>query len=230
MTLSLPIQFIRVAFFLIHTFSAAAELSAGFCDRAIYGQPNYSDCVALLYGTSGQRSAGIIHIDIYEHGFLLPYFGGSGQFTIDQWRHRVNLPEIWHNGTPKCPTQSFVGKLYPAEVSYVDKCKIALLVKTGPTGEFTTDSGSWAQIASRGKALVDYCLMTKRATQRDKWGGGVGLAGSHSRLNIVVYGWGSSFDLAITSGIGPSGPVGIDWNKSMTNLSASGRVGNLSQA
>lgn len=78
-----------------------------------------------------------------------------------------------------------MGKLYLADILYVDGCKIALLVEPGPMGGFTTDSGSWAEIADRGKALLDYCLLGRRAPAI--WGGGVGHAGTHGRLNIVIY-------------------------------------------
>lgn len=86
-------------------FSAAAGLPGDYCDHAIYGQPNYSDCIALLYGTPTRRGAGIFNIDNEEHGFLLPYFGASAQFTINQWRHKVELPEEWHNSTPESQTK-----------------------------------------------------------------------------------------------------------------------------
>lgn len=95
------ICFFRVAVFLIHMFPAAAESPGDFCERDIYGQPSYSACVALLYGGSGRRSGGIFRIDDDDHGFLLPFFGARGRFTINQWRHRVHLPEVWHNGTPR---------------------------------------------------------------------------------------------------------------------------------
>ncbi len=124
----------------------------------------------------------------------------------------------------------FVRKLYLADTLYVEQCKIALLVRLDPSGGFTTDSGSWSEIARRGKALVEYCLVTRRATGQYAWGGGVGYAGTHNRLNIVVYAWGSAFDLAITSGIRPGGLVGVDGNGMVVNSSAGGRIGNLSDA
>lgn len=222
------IHFVQAALLLIHIYSAVAELSEDFCDRATYGQPNYSTCIALLYGNPTHGGTGIYNIDSDEHGFLLPYFGHGADFTISQWRHRVRLPEVWHNGTPRCPSQLFVGKLYLADILYVDGCKIALLVKPGPMGGFTTDSGSWAEIADRGKALLDYCLLGRRAPAI--WGGGVGHAGTHGRLNIVIYQRGSVFDRAIAGGIGPGGLVGVDWNETTANLSASGRIGILSHA
>ncbi|KAF6236475.1 hypothetical protein HO173_005256 [Letharia columbiana] len=178
------IHFVQAALLLIHIYSAAAELSEDFCDRATYGQPNHSTCIALLYGNPTHRGAGIYNIDSDEHGFFLPYFGRSADFTINQWRHRITLPAVWHN----------------------DGCKIALLVEPGPMGGFTTDSGSWAEIADRGKALLDYCLLGRRAPAI--WGGGVGHAGTH----------------------GPGGLVGVDWNETTANLSASGRIGILSHA
>lgn len=92
-------------------------------------------------------------------------------------------------------------------------------------GGFTTDSGSWADIANRGKALVDYCLLTR---QRYRRGGGVGHAGAHGMLNIVIYSWGSAFDRAIIRGIGSVGLVGVDKNGTTVNSSASGGIGNLS--
>lgn len=33
----------------------------------------------------------------------------------------------------------------------VEWCKVALFVNVNPNGEFTTDSGSWSDIAHRGK-------------------------------------------------------------------------------
>ena len=97
------IYFFRVTVFLIRMFPAAAESPGDFCERDIYGQPSYSGCVDLLYGDPGRRSGGIFRIDNDEHGFLLPFFGPSGHFTVNQWRHRVHLPEVWDNGTPRSP-------------------------------------------------------------------------------------------------------------------------------
>lgn len=203
------IHFLRTGLFLIPIFSAAAELPGASCDRAIYGQPIYSQCIALLYGSPTHHVAGISNIDNDEHGFLLPYFGASGQFTINQWRHRVDLPEVWYN----------------------NECKIALLVKSVPLGGFTTDSGSWENIASRGKELVDYCLSASRRSVQSTRSGGVGNAGTHGKLNIVVYSWRSAFDRAITSGIKPDGLVGgVDWNETMARSSASGQSRNLTAA
>ncbi|CAD6573869.1 MAG: hypothetical protein ASARMPREDX12_006300 [Alectoria sarmentosa] len=169
-------------------FPAAAGSPGDFCERDIYGQPSYAACVTLLYGGSGRRSGGIFRIDDDDHGFLLPFFGVRGRFTINQWRHRVHLPEVWHNG----------------------ECKIALLVQSDPMGGFTTDSGSWADIANRGKELLDYC--------------------AHGMLNIVIYSWGSAFDRAIIAGIGSVGLVGVDKNGTTVNSSANGGIGNLSHA
>ena len=95
--------FFLLFFLLMHTFptaaAAAAEINEDYCDRAIYGQPDYTSCMSVLYGRGARRGASIYNIDNDEHGFLLPYFGGDGQFTVDQWRHRVYLPMVWHNGT-----------------------------------------------------------------------------------------------------------------------------------
>lgn len=90
------LQLLKVAFYLTYLVSAAA---ADYCDRSIYGQPLYYACVTLLYGDPRRHTTGIYKIDGDDHGFLLPYFAGSGAFTIEQWRHRVTLPELWSNGT-----------------------------------------------------------------------------------------------------------------------------------
>lgn len=200
-----PVQFVRLVFFLIHILSAAAEQPEDFCDRATYGVPKYSSCIALLYGSPVQHGAGIFNIDNDEHGFLLPYFGGSAQFTINQWRHRITLPRLWHN----------------------EFCRIALLVRSNPAGGFTTDSGSWSEIARRGKALLDTCLSVRQIT---KLGGGVGHAGSLGRLDIVIYQEGSAFDRAISSGMRRDDAVVVETNGTMVSSSGSGRIGNLSHA
>lgn len=76
---------------------SAAEFGTT-CDRTTYGLPNYQACRALLLGGAGVTSRdGIFHIDSFEHGFLLPYFGHRSQFTDWQWRHRVTLPQVWRN-------------------------------------------------------------------------------------------------------------------------------------
>ncbi|CAF9939404.1 hypothetical protein IMSHALPRED_001329 [Imshaugia aleurites] len=203
MILLSPVQCLQIAFYLIHTLSVAGEASKDHCDHAIYGIPKYSACVNLLYGH--RHKTGIFNIDDDQHGFFLPYFGDKAQFTVDQWRHRVTLPEVWQNHA----------------------CKIALLVKESPTGGFTTDSGSWADIANRGRALIDDCLLTRRVANR---GGGVGSAGTHGRLSIVVYEWGSGFDHAINRGVKPGGPVAVGWNETMLDSRAGGRSGNMSYA
>lgn len=225
MILLSPVQCLQIAFYLIHTLSVAGEASKDHCDHAIYGIPKYSACVNLLYGH--RHKTGIFNIDDDQHGFFLPYFGDKAQFTVDQWRHRVTLPEVWQNRTSKYPHRFFSGRLYPADRSYVDACKIALLVKESPTGGFTTDSGSWADIANRGRALIDDCLLTRRVANR---GGGVGSAGTHGRLSIVVYEWGSGFDHAINRGVKPGGPVAVGWNETMLDSRAGGRSGNMSYA
>ena len=232
MTLLSSIHFLRVAFFLINILSTAAGFPEEYCDRAVYGRPYYSSCIDILYGNPERRGKGIFNIDNDEHGFFLPYFGGSGQFTINQWRHRVTLPEVWEKSTSKRPARLFVRvrRLYLADISYVDGCNIALLVKTGPNGGFTTDSGSWAEIARRGKALLEYCFHVKRETELYKRGGGVGYAGSHGMLDLVIYAPGSPFDLAMTSGIRLGGLVGVDRNGTLVTTSASSRIGNLSDA
>lgn len=97
-------------------------------------------------------------------------------------------------------------------------------------GGFTTDSGSWGQIATRGKALLDYCAWTKETGRGERGGGGVGRAGNKDRLDIVVYQWGSAFDLAMSSGIRPGGLRfgGVHENGTMMiNSSASSRVGKV---
>lgn len=203
--LYLPIHLVRLVFLLIHVSSSAPEIPHFLCDRATYGMPKYHSCNALLYGTPVQRGAGIFNIDSIDHGFLLPYFGGSAQFTISQWRHRINLPEVWRN----------------------DFCKIALLVRSDPTGGFTTDSGTWVGIARKGKAVLDYCLVQKAVPER---GGGVGRAGARNRLDIVMYQEGSLFDRAIGGGVRSDGLVMVDTNGTIVSLSASGRIGNLSHA
>lgn len=222
-----PIQFVRLVFFLIHILSAAAEQPEDFCDRATYGVPKYSSCIALLYGSPVQHGAGIFNIDNDEHGFLLPYFGGSAQFTINQWRHRITLPRLWHNGTLRYHTQTFVGDSYLADMLYIEFCRIALLVRSNPAGGFTTDSGSWSEIARRGKALLDTCLSVRQIT---KLGGGVGHAGSLGRLDIVIYQEGSAFDRAISSGMRRDDAVVVETNGTMVSSSGSGRIGNLSHA
>ena len=220
------IHFTRIAFLLIHICSAAATSAEDLCDSSTYGQPNYSDCIDLLYGTPGTRSAGIFHLDAHEHGFFLPYFGTGGQFTINQWRHRVELPEVWHNSTPNLAIPVFEMDDIQLTCRYVGGCKIALLVQSSPTGGFTTDSGTWDQIATRMRGLLNFCLLSKKKTQQ--YSGGVGEAGSHGRLNVVIYGLGSPFDRAIT-GIGPGGSVGVELNRTVAEWSASGRILNLSQ-
>lgn len=116
---------------------------------------------------------------------------------------------------------------YLVDIPNVDACKIALLVKSASSGGFTTDSGSWAEIATRGKSLADTCLLATQGKGRVGWGGGVGNAGTHGRLNIVVYSWRSAFDRAITSGIRSDGLVGVDWNETRAS---SGETGNLTAA
>ena len=96
------INLLHVIFFLVYTFSAAAVTHVeDFCDFNTYGRPEYSSCVALLYGTRQRqsRTKGIFDIDNLDHGFLLPYFARPGSFTIEQWRHKVVLPKVWDNGT-----------------------------------------------------------------------------------------------------------------------------------
>ena len=96
-------QALPVAFFLANIFSiAAAELFQDVCDRDTYGFPHYSACVSLLYGDGRGRSRGIFGIDNKDHAFFLPYFAGSGPFTIAQWRNRIELPLVWENRTSSC--------------------------------------------------------------------------------------------------------------------------------
>ena len=85
--------------------------------------------------------------------------------------------------------------------------------------------------AIRGKALLDYCTWTS-VMGTEQGGGGVGRAGSKGRLNIVIYNiviyqWGSAFDLAITSEIRPDSLSlgGVNENGTMVKSSASGWIG-----
>ena len=120
-----------------------------------------------------------------------------------------------------------MGTQYLTDIPNVEICKIALLVKSASSGGFTTDIGTWAEIASRGKAVAEYCVLHRRVRG---WGGGVGSAGEHGRLNIVVYSWGSAFDRAINSDHRPIGLDGVDWNETRAASSASGEMGNLTAA
>ena len=65
---------------------------------------------------------------------------------------------------------------------------------------------------------------------RDQQSGGVGFAGSRGKLNIVVFGPGSSFDLVISSGLGPSEPGRSVMNRTLFLSSFKGRTGILSRA
>ena len=76
---------------------ASAAQFGIICDRAIYGFPEYAACHDLLYGNTALKSDGIFHIDKFDHGFLLPYFGPRRQFTAWQWKHRITLPQVWRN-------------------------------------------------------------------------------------------------------------------------------------
>lgn len=113
-----------VAIFLTHFIPTAAikAASGDICDISIYGKPDYSSCITLLYGSPQLRGAGIYNIDNVEHGFLLPYFGSSGQFTINQWRHRVTLPEVWANGMYVCISC----KLVPAQIHFLIVGKVTM--------------------------------------------------------------------------------------------------------
>lgn len=62
-------------------------------------------------------------------------------------------------------------------------CKVALLVGTTADG-FTVDSGWWAAIASRGKAVADYCLIEQRGRSSLDWGVGQGWAGTGISLSV----------------------------------------------
>ena len=107
------------------------------------------------------------------------------------------------------------------------KCKIALVVETNPAGGFTTDTGTWAEVATRGKALLDECLWAKERTHGYTFMGGAGSAGLTRKLNIVVFAKDSAFDRAIAGD--PSGGV-VDGDGPMVLLNTSRWVGNLSQA
>lgn len=42
---------------------------------------------------------------------------------------------------------------------HLDGCKLAILVNNDDhSGGFTTDDGSWALIATRGRAVLDDCM------------------------------------------------------------------------
>ena len=142
------------------------------CDRNVYGVPDFEACEDLLYGGDG-----ITQIDTSEHAFLLPYFGDRKQFTNWQWRHRVDLPEIWRNGKNHSfffPTGRilFERKKKRTRIEIVvEKCSIALLVNINPQGGFLSDKGLWLDIASRGDYVARLCLL------KDRIGGGVTYAG-----------------------------------------------------
>ena len=129
---------------------------------------------------------------------------------------------------------SIVGRAGPNHladkcVHTLDRCKIALLVETDPAGGFTTDTGTWAEIATRGKAVVDLCLWSKQRAYGHTFVGGAGYAGANRKLNIVVYEKDSVFDRAIT-GDPSGGVVDGNGNGSLVLLNASGWAGNLSRA
>ena len=109
----------------------------------------------------------------------------------------------------------------------LDRCRIALIVETNPAGGFTTDTGTWAQIATRGKELLDLCLWAKQRKYGHTFMGGAGSAGRNRKLNIVVFEKDSVFDRAIAGG--PLDGV-VDGNRPMILLNTSGWAGNLSQA
>ena len=109
------LNLLQVVFFLVYTFSAAAvKHLEDFCNVDTYGRPEYSSCVFLLYGNRQRpsRNKGIFNIDTVDHGFLLPFFAGPDNFTVDQWKNRVTLPEVWDNGTSTVPRSivSIVGR------------------------------------------------------------------------------------------------------------------------
>ena len=106
------------------------------------------------------------------------------------------------------------------------KCKIALIVETNPAGGFTTDTGTWADIATRGKVLLDECLWAKERTHGHTFLGGAGSAGLNRKLNIVVFAKDSVFDHAIS---GDPSVGAVDGNGPMVLLNTSGWVGNSSQ-
>ena len=111
---------LQAAFFLIFISSAAVTGDmTDWCDSANYGHPDYSSCLTLLFGNRVRRITGIFNIDSKEHGFLLPYFSPPGSFTINQWRHRVELPRLWENGTWIPRSHSIVSWLSLADVSYI---------------------------------------------------------------------------------------------------------------
>ena len=91
-------------------------------------------------------------------------------------------------------SQVFISRSSLADMLlYLDRCKIALLVESKRTGGFTTDSGTLADLASRGKVLLDSCLTTRPGPGGYALSGGVRYAGTHGKLNIVVFDKGLCF-------------------------------------
>lgn len=157
-------------FISLHATVVSAARFGTVCDRTVYGFPDYAACNALLVGRDG-----IFYIDDREHGFLLPYFGFKSQFTDNQWRNRIDLPQVWRNGRYLPYSTLFRGMIISGRTITVDSgiegCNVALFVNINPNGGFLTDSGSWGGIARRGKDVVRGCLLYRRN------GGGAAYAG-----------------------------------------------------
>lgn len=164
----------------INALSVAAAVAhfETYCDSTIYGLPNYSACSNLLLGNSASRSHGIKHIDSVEHGFLLPYFGTTGDFTAWQWRNRVELPEVWASGM----FGIFLHFLRAQDRLRLraGSCKVALFVNSNPSGGFYTDSGRWSDIALKGKYVADSCKVGLAVA------GGAGSTGNEKNNALAV--------------------------------------------
>ena len=116
----------------------------------------------------------------------------------------------------------------PADkVVHLGKCKIALIVEADPAGGFTTDTGNWGAIATRGKAVLDLCASAKERTHGYAFIGGAGPPGANRRLNIIAFAKNSAFDRALTED--PLGGV-VDGKGPMVLLNASRWAGNWSQS
>ena len=109
----------------------------------------------------------------------------------------------------------------------LDRCKIALIVETDPAGGFTTDTGTWSEIANRGKELLDLCLWAKRQKHGYTFMGGAASAGANRKLNIIAFAKDSVFDRAL---VGDLSGGAVDGKGPLILLNTSGWAGNLSQA
>ena len=167
----------RLLSLLISIQLSIGDLPPFTCSREDYGSPEYNACKHLLfYGTPDVP--GIFNIDLMEHAFYLPYFASASQFTENQWRHRIALPIIWATKRDFCLTSQHLGVGgQRANICVIDSCKIALLVSTTPSGAFTVDSGWWSNIAMRGQAVLDHCLIEEKWKYPYGGAGGQGWAG-----------------------------------------------------